>query len=174
MKTTRVVNKDKYLNYTLDDIDRFAESVDTSGECWNWKGYIDKSGYGIFHVKSGLLLAHRFAYMTIMGSNFDPLLTVDHICRNRKCIKPDHLRLLTHRENVLCGIGPTAEAFRKTHCKDGHELVQINGNRRRCLICYKRTKSNWYQRNRDKFLSECKIRYEEKKKLKKNNQNKNN
>ncbi len=81
---------------------RFWSKVDRSGDCWIWAGGYFNSGYGAFYLWTGdrtrAHRAHRVAY-TIA---FDPLpdgWLVDHMCHNRACVKPDHLRPVTSRQN---------------------------------------------------------------------------
>jgi hypothetical protein len=68
-------------------------------------------------------------------------LTLDHLCRNKACVNPAHLEPVTNRENVLRGVGLSAENARKTHCKRGHPLsgdnvvVSKGGRKRRCVAC---------------------------------------
>ena len=66
-------------------------------------------------------------------------MQLDHLCRNRKCVNPEHLEQVTHLENQIRGIGFIAKNIRKTHCDRGHPL---NGNnlrmyktRRVCREC---------------------------------------
>lgn len=92
--------------------------------CWLWTGAI-RDGYGRFSVADRLVEAHRFAYEQWIGLLPDGV-TVDHRCRNRACQNPDHLRALTNQENILLGVGPTAENARKTHCIRGHPLSGDN------------------------------------------------
>lgn len=49
-----------------------------------------------------LYKAHRFSYMLYVAESEDiePGMDVDHRCRNRKCVQPDHLELVTHTENM--------------------------------------------------------------------------
>ena len=70
----------------------------TPSGCWEWTGALDKSGYGYLSAK-GLPTksAHRLSYMLATGKTEVSML--DHKCRNRKCINPEHLREVTHSEN---------------------------------------------------------------------------
>lgn len=74
-------------------------------------------------------------------------LEIDHICRNRGCVNPSHLRLITHRENTLCGIGITARNATVTHCPQGHPYDLFNtyhrpDGGRECKICMRIRKHN--------------------------------
>ena len=88
-----------------------------------------------------LVLAHRFAYELLRGP-IPEGMTIDHLCRTRSCVNPEHFEVVTRGENVLRGVGPPAMNARKTHCAKGHPLVEGNLvlNRlkhgyRECLIC---------------------------------------
>lgn len=77
--------------------ERFWAKVDKTESCWNWKAAIDRYGYGRFHC-NGNMLAHRFVY-TLFHNEPAENMQVDHICRNRLCVNPDHLRLVTNKQN---------------------------------------------------------------------------
>jgi hypothetical protein len=103
--------------------------------CWLWTGYVDADGYGKF----GGLRAHRFSYETHI-SKIPNGFVIDHLCRVRCCVNPQHLRAVTNTQNVLCGVGVTARRALQTHCVHGHSLdgcyVTKKGYRQ-CRECHK-------------------------------------
>lgn len=114
-----------------------AGRVDDAESCWLWTGYIDAGGYGYFHLQSRQRRAHRFAYELTNGS-IPGGLVLDHLCRNRACVRPDHLEPVTHTENVRRG--DRNQHLRKTVCDHGHSLLDPSnvlklGNRRVCRSC---------------------------------------
>lgn len=99
--------------------------ADGSG-CWVWQRARSGSGYGQIRDGRGHQRGvHRLAYELVKGP-IPEGLTIDHLCRVRLCINPDHLEAVTHRENVMRGIGPTAINARKTHCAQGHIYSAAN------------------------------------------------
>jgi hypothetical protein len=119
---------------------RFMSKVErTEDHCWTWRGHIFSNGYGGFIADGRQSLAHRLSYEHFVGPIPDGLV-LDHLCRNRACVRPDHLQPVAMRENLLRGSGPSALRAAQTHCIRGHEFIPENTYRRRrggrdCRIC---------------------------------------
>lgn len=105
---------------------RFAAlyAVDPSG-CWPWTGWTDPNGYAKFTTGKKAHLAHRWSYEQHVGPIPDGLV-LDHLCRVRHCVNPEHLEPVLQKVNALRGYGVPALNARKTHCKRGHEFDAAN------------------------------------------------
>ena len=77
--------------------ERFWEKVDKTSSCWNWIG-AQTAGYGSFRFDGRAVLAHRFSFELLVEAIGDGM-EVDHICRNPRCVRPDHLRSTTRKQN---------------------------------------------------------------------------
>jgi hypothetical protein len=93
--------------------------------CRLWDSATSPTGYGLFWFNRTYVLAHRFVYTLLVGA-IPEGLTLDHRCRTRCCVNPDHLEPVSGRENILRGVSPSARNARKTHCKRGHRLAGDN------------------------------------------------
>ncbi len=69
--------------------------------CWEWIGALDKDGYGQLHAvrdgKQTTMRAHRLSFLLDRG--FLPDLDIDHLCGNRRCVRPDHLEAVEAKGN---------------------------------------------------------------------------
>jgi hypothetical protein len=101
--------------------ERFFAKVDAHGVCWEWTAATAKNGYGVFNrgAGAGTALAHRWCYEFLVGPIPDGL-QLDHVCRNRRCVNPDHLEPVSQRENLLRGYSRMAQNARKTCCPQCH------------------------------------------------------
>lgn len=117
-------------------LDRFEAKVspEPNSGCHLWIGFLDPNGYGRFHHHGGQL-AHRFAYQAKHGV-IPSGLVLDHLCRVRCCVNPDHLEPVTNEENIRRGINPRSA---QTHCKRGHllsgENMRMTCGARTCRAC---------------------------------------
>jgi hypothetical protein len=97
--------------------------------CIDWPGAVDDDGDGRVNQAGRWAMAHRVAWERERG----PIaagLSIDHLCRNRRCVNTAHMEPVTSRENTLRGTGPTAENARKEYCWAGHPLAGSNLRRR--------------------------------------------
>lgn len=133
--------------------ERFWEKVDKNGpvpvvpelgRCWTWTASKDSQGYGQFGTGEGkkVIKAYRWAWENDGGEHV-PRMHLDHLCRNPTCVRPSHLELVTHRENLMRGSTIPAINAAKTHCPRGHEYSPDNvyldprRNHRHCRLCLK-------------------------------------
>lgn len=118
-------------------------------DCWIWNGSVDSRGYGQLRSNGKTWRAHRFFYSELVGQ-IPSRYQIDHVCRNKLCVNPDHLEAVTQTENIRRS-GAWDVNKTKTHCPAGHEYSDSNtlsrNNKRTCLIC-KRERSKKYMQEK--------------------------
>ena len=147
-------------------LDRLLPRFTINGHtgCWDWTGYVMPNGYGKLTIPgSRSNLAHRLMYEELVGP-IPKGLDIDHLCRNRACVNPEHMEPVTRQINLsrspiirqMLAAKTAAAAEReaqrrakllanpkhnryKTHCPSGHPYDEENTrwyrNSRRCKAC---------------------------------------
>ncbi len=130
--------------------------------CVIWNGTIGSNGYGYFWLRRKSQCAHRVAVM-LSGRDIPDRQHIDHLCRTPACVNPDHLEVVTPRENHLRGVGIGALNVIKTHCPKGHALEAGNldayamkNRRRACQECMRERCRVWHHKNREARLEKMK------------------
>lgn len=139
-----------------DVLDRMADKFLVGDACWEWTAVRNAFGYGVIHrLDKGSRLAHRVLYEALVGPVPDGM-DLDHLCRNRGCVRPGHLEVVTRSENIRRGDGPQilrAWNASKTHCPNGHsyadqEQYRRPNGERRCGACNREEARRYAQRKR--------------------------
>jgi hypothetical protein len=125
--------------------------------CWEWHSIRNQGGYGIFHhAHNAGGPAHRWSYRLLVGE-IPEGFQIHHECRNRSCVNPSHLVVLSVQQHMKlrrtgspwAGLpipeGKLVAPAARTHCPKGHPYDAFNTRRmrngarrcRRCLVEYK-------------------------------------
>lgn len=147
---------------------RAATKYKVDGKCWVSTYSVASHGYAqVGWKEKGKLrgtTAHRAAWVHHTGKQIPDGYTIDHLCKNRRCVKPDHLRALPNFENARRTAGRDWELGQ---CRNGHSNEYLHrqpNGRIRCLPCDRAARKRWEERNVDKARLAQK-KYREKKRL---------
>jgi len=118
---------------------RFWRKVQKTETCWNWTGAVARS-YGHFMIQQKPAItakAHRYAYEHLVGP-IQKDMTVDHLCRNKLCVNPAHMEIVTASENAKRG-NPLRATCKYGHAYDAentyHYETGPRKGRRKCRTC---------------------------------------
>lgn len=150
------------MKYIMDVAARLREySIpEPNTGCHLWIGYVRPNGYGeVTGAKGQSRYAHRVAYEAFIGP-IPAGMDIDHKCRVLSCINTDHLEAVTHRENVLRGVAPSAQHALATHCPRGHaysgQNLYVWKGARQCRICKRLNWQAWFKRQTITRSGRCK------------------
>lgn len=115
----------------------WSKTVITPSGCIEWTGAKSANGYGRIGFSYGqsghyttTAVVHRLSLVWALGADLPSDADVDHLCRNRACIRPDHLEAVSRRENIRRGVGTGSDTIRlealSDVCKRGHDLSADN------------------------------------------------
>jgi hypothetical protein len=156
-----------YLDSIVDQL--FWSKVRQGEGCWEWQGHLNTAGYGYFILKRKTYPAHRFS-VELANGEITNGLHVCHKCGNPRCVRPDHLFLGTHADNMrdmrqkgrgyvqprrtIDLVDPDWPCADENHCWRGHEFTYDNTyvDRRGvkiCRTCSRHNKREYKRRKRE-------------------------
>lgn len=141
------------LNRFLDKV-RWTKSA-LPGGCWEWTAYRNPKGYGVFGLRPRNKLAYRFFYEEMRGM-VPKGMQLDHLCKNKSCVNPAHLEIVTPRENNDRAGAISSVYAARTHCKWGHlldsEATYAHLSYRRCRKCAVETARKRYKAKKSEYI----------------------
>lgn len=136
-------------------LDRIWARIHLNSEsgCWEWVGQTSDRGYGYVRLNGRMRRVHRVVYEALVG-DIPEGLTLDHLCRVRRCVNPAHLEPVTQAENTRRAVINVGRAGMKlkprTHCPKGHPYNEANtatahNGKRRCKACTRARQERYRQ-----------------------------
>lgn len=106
--------------------------------CWLWTAGTQR-GYGRVQLPGTRTVrkAHNVVYSLLRGGVPEGLI-LDHLCRVRCCVNPEHLEPVLQVVNTMRGESPAAKNALKALCHNGHSLegTYVPRRGRQCRTCY--------------------------------------
>ena len=119
---------------------RFWEKVNITDTCWLWTG-ATSDGYGSFGFNGKMKRVHRLAYAWAKGVPVDSFGILDHLCRVKNCVNPDHLEEVSQAENVRRGDSANRDLCRRgLHPWTRENIIKSPSSRPRCRTCNRATR----------------------------------
>jgi hypothetical protein len=116
--------------------EKFWDMVEPTGFCWLWAGRKSAEGYAAYWLNGHTRPVHHIAFELLLGETPPPGMHLDHLCRTRHCVNPDHLEVVTPAANSRRANLPK---MTRTHCTHGHEWTPENTlpmpESKRCRQC---------------------------------------
>lgn len=147
MKRPPVIPLDHRL-VDAEHLARYATKVDTAGDYHNWTGACNNVGYPVFRLNGRQVYAHRLAWVIANRQDIPTGLTIDHLCRNQRCVNAAHLEVVTPAVN-----NERQPRRNATHCPQGHpyrgdNLYTFPDGRRACRTCTRESQARYAQRKK--------------------------
>ena len=129
--------------------------------CWEWSVKDKANGYGVLTISHKSHRAHRWIYEKLVGP-IKPPLVLDHLCKNKICVNPEHLEPVTTKTNTLRGISFSAQNAKKLFCPKGHPYsgknllktkTKTGVERRHCRECMRANHRDYMRNRRAAFAS---------------------
>lgn len=140
---------------------RYWGQIHRTDECWLWTGKKSAKGYGNYVSENGRKMRpHQWAWVLKHGEVPDGFV-LDHLCRNRACVNPDHLEPVTAVENTRRG----ALARWVEPCPNGHDQTVYrrvsSAGKNYCSECRREAGRRHYEQNRDRINAKHRARYQD-------------
>lgn len=138
-------------------LQRLWSKVEITETCWLWKAGLTGDGYGSIRVGDKVKGTHLFLFEQLMGA-IPEGLELDHLCRVRNCVRPDHLEAVTHGENMKRSANGQ-HFIPPVQCPHGHEYTPENtriykrpggGINRKCVECARRSGRETKRKKRER------------------------
>ena len=134
--------------------ERFWPKVNKTSTCWLWTAATMRNGYGVISKNGKNMLAHH-AILEIEGIDIPEGKVIDHLCRVRNCVNPEHLEIVTNAENVQRGLKGDLRT-RAKECSQGHSLLDPSNygvyskyGSKTCLVCNRTRNRQAYAKSRN-------------------------